>query len=143
MARQTHVGRVQRGIQHRNVLTGYRNTIFYTLAGTAINVVITVLCAYPLSRRDMPMRGFFMFLFVFTMFFSGGLIPTYLLVNSLGMVNTVWSLLIPGAMSVYNMIITRTFFQNTVPKELLKPRRSTAVRTRAISSISYCRCRKR
>ena len=105
---------------HRNVLTGYRNTIFYTLAGTAINVVITVLCAYPLSRRDMPMRGFFMFLFVFTMFFSGGLIPTYLLVNSLGMVNTVWSLLIPGAMSVYNMIITRTFFQNTVPKELLE-----------------------
>ena len=66
------------------------------------------------------MRGFFMFLFVFTMFFSGGLIPTYLLVNSLGMVNTVWSLLIPGAMSVYNMIITRTFFQNTVPKELLE-----------------------
>ncbi len=105
---------------HKNVLTGYRNTIFYTLAGTAINVVITVLCAYPLSRRDMPMRGFFMFLFVFTMFFSGGLIPTYLLVNSLGMVNTVWSLLIPGAMSVYNMIITRTFFQNTVPKELLE-----------------------
>lgn len=105
---------------HKNVLTGYRNTIFYTLAGTLINVIVTVLCAYPLSRRDLPFRGFFMFLFVFTMFFGGGLIPTYLLVNSLGMVNTIWALLIPGAMSVYNMIITRTFFQNSIPQELLE-----------------------
>lgn len=105
---------------HRNIMTGYRNTILYTLGGTLINVVVTVLCAYPLSRRDMPMRGYFVFLFVFTMFFGGGLIPTYLLVNSLGMVNTFWALLIPGAMSVYNMIITRTFFQNGVPHELLE-----------------------
>ncbi len=105
---------------HRNIMTGYRNTILYTLGGTLINVVVTVLCAYPLSRRDMPIRGFFVFLFVFTMFFGGGLIPTYLLVNSLGMVNTFWALLIPGAMSVYNMIITRTFFQNGVPHELLE-----------------------
>ena len=105
---------------HRNIMTGYRNTILYTLVGTLINVVVTVLCAYPLSRRDMPIRGFFVFLFVFTMFFGGGLIPTYLLVNSLGMVNTFWALLIPGAMSVYNMIITRTFFQNGVPHELLE-----------------------
>ena len=105
---------------HRNIMTGYRNTILYTLGGTLINVVVTVLCAYPLSRRDMPMRGFFVFLFVFTMFFGGGLIPTYLLVNSLGMVNTFWALLIPGAMSVYNTIITRTFFQNGVPHELLE-----------------------
>lgn len=105
---------------HRNIMTGYRNTILYTLGGTLINVVVTILCAYPLSRRDMPLRGFFVFLFVFTMFFGGGLIPTYLLVNSLGMVNTFWALLIPGAMSVYNMIITRTFFQNGVPHELLE-----------------------
>lgn len=105
---------------HRNIMTGYRNTILYTLGGTLINAVVTVLCAYPLSRRDMPIRGFFVFLFVFTMFFGGGLIPTYLLVNSLGMVNTFWALLIPGAMSVYNMIITRTFFQNGVPHELLE-----------------------
>ena len=105
---------------HSNIMTGYRNTILYTLGGTLINVVVTVLCAYPLSRRDMPIRGFFVFLFVFTMFFGGGLIPTYLLVNSLGMVNTFWALLIPGAMSVYNMIITRTFFQNGVPHELLE-----------------------
>ncbi len=105
---------------HKNVLTGYRNTLFYTLFGTLINVVVTVICAYPLSRRDMPLRGFFMFLYTFTMFFGGGLIPSYLLVNSLGMVNTIWALLIPGAMSVYNMIITRTFFQNSVPVELLE-----------------------
>ncbi len=105
---------------HKNVLIGFRNTFFYTFAGTAINVAVTLLCAYPLSRRDMPFKGFFMFLFVFTMFFGGGLIPTYLLVNSLHMVNTVWALLIPGAMSVYNMIITRTFFMNSVPVELLE-----------------------
>lgn len=105
---------------HKNVLVGFRNTFFYTFVGTAINVVVTLLCAYPLSRRDLPFKGFFMFLFVFTMFFGGGLIPTYLLVNDLHMVNTVWSLLIPGAMSVYNMIITRTFFMNSVPHELLE-----------------------
>lgn len=105
---------------HKNVLTGYRNTFFYTFAGTAINVVVTLLCAYPLSRKDMPFRGFFMFLFVFTMFFSGGLIPSYLLISKLKMINTIWALLIPGAMSVYNMVITRTFFQNSVPNELLE-----------------------
>ena len=105
---------------HRNVITGFRNTFFYTFVGTAINVFVTIICAYPLSRRDMPFRGFFMFLFVFTMFFGGGLIPTYLLVNSLKMVNTVWALLIPGAMGVTNMIITRTFFTNSIPNELLE-----------------------
>ena len=105
---------------HKNVMTGYRNTIFYTVFGTVINVVITVVCAYPLSRRDLPLKGFFMFLFTFTMFFGGGLIPSYLLVNSLGMTNTIWALLIPGAMGVYNMIITRTFFMNSVPLELLE-----------------------
>lgn len=105
---------------HKNVLTGFRNTFFYTFAGTGINVVLTLLCAYPLSRRDLPFRGGFMFLFVFTMFFSGGLIPSYLLTAKLKMINTIWSLLIPGAMSVYNMIITRTFFMNSVPNELLE-----------------------
>lgn len=105
---------------HKNVITGYRNTLFYTGAGTAINVCVTLICAYPLSRRDMPMRGLFMFLFVFTMFFRGGLIPSYLLVNSLGMINTIWAMLIPTAMSVYNMILARTFFLNSIPLELLE-----------------------
>ena len=106
--------------KNSQVMTGYRNTILYTLAGTSLNILMSICAAYPLSRRDMPFRGFFMFLFVFTMFFGGGLIPTYLLVNNLHMVNTVWSLLIPGAMSVYNMIITRTFFMNSIPQELLE-----------------------
>ena len=73
---------------HGSVMIGYRNTIFYTVFGTIINVAMTVICAYPLSRRDMPFRGFFMLLFVITMFFGGGLIPMYLLVNSLGLMNT-------------------------------------------------------
>ncbi|MDO4386965.1 MAG: carbohydrate ABC transporter permease [Clostridia bacterium] len=105
---------------HGSIMIGYRNTIFYTVFGTIINVAMTVICAYPLSRRDMPFRGFFMLLFVITMFFGGGLIPMYLLVNSLGLMNTVWALLLPGALGVYNMIITRTFFQNSVSKELLE-----------------------
>lgn len=105
---------------HKNVMIGYRNTIFYTVVGTCINLVITLSCAYPLSRRDMPLRGFFMFLFVFTMFFNGGLIPTYLLISGLGLINTIWPLLLLGAMSVYNMIITRTFFSNSIPIELLE-----------------------
>ncbi len=105
---------------HKNVLIGFRNTFFYTLAGTAINVVVTLLCAYPLSRKDLPLRGGFTFLFVFTMFFSGGLIPSYLLIARLRLINTVWALLLPGAMSVYNMIIARTFFANNIPGELLE-----------------------
>lgn len=102
------------------VLTGYWNTIFYTLLGTLINVTVTLLAAYPLSRKGLPFRGFFMFLFTFTMFFSGGLIPTYLLVSSLHLVGTFWSLLLPGALSVYNMILTRTFMQSNIPGELLE-----------------------
>ncbi len=102
------------------VLTGYRNTIFYTALGTTINVSITLVAAYPLSRKDLPYRGFFMFLFTFTMFFSGGLIPTYLLVNSLQMVGTIWAILLPGALSVYNMILVRTFMQSSIPTDLLE-----------------------
>lgn len=105
---------------HSSIMTGYRNTIFYTVFGTIINVAMTVICAYPLSRKDMPFRNFFMMLFVITMFFGGGLIPMYLLVNSLGLMNTIWALLLPSALGVYNMIITRTFFQNSVSKELLE-----------------------
>jgi putative aldouronate transport system permease protein len=101
------------------VLLGYQNTIFYTVFGTMINVVVTIMAAYPLSRRDLNGRNFFMFLFTFTMIFSGGLIPTYLLVRNLGMLNTRWALLIPNAMHVFNVIIARTFFQNNIPSEML------------------------
>lgn len=104
--------------QDSDVWIGYRNTIFYTVVGVAINLFVTLPAAYALSRRDFYGRGFFMAMFVFTMFFSGGLIPTYLLVKDLGLVNTVWALLLPNAAAVWNIILTRTFFQSTIPKEL-------------------------
>lgn len=106
--------------RNRDILNGYMNTIFYTVVGTAINVVITVCAAYPLSRRDLRTRNPIMFFFGFTMFFSGGMIPTYILLKQLGMINTPYVMIIPGALSVYNMIITRTFFQSNLSSELLE-----------------------
>ena len=100
------------------IMTGYRNTLYYTLLGTAINLVMTVLAAYPLSRKDWVGRGFFMAVVMFTMFFSGGTIPTYLLMNDLGLINTTWAIVLPGAVSVYNAIVMRTFFINSIPLEL-------------------------
>ena len=105
---------------HRYILPAYRNTVFYTVAGTMINLFFTVTCAYPLSRKDFPMRGFFMGVFLFTMFFSGGLIPSFILITRLGFYNTVWAMLIPGAMSMFNMILVRTYFMNSVSPELLE-----------------------
>jgi len=102
------------------ILSGYLNTIFYTVFGTIINMVMTLLAAYPLSRWDLKGRDKIMMLFAFTMIFSGGMIPNYLLIKDLGMLNTRWALLIPGAVSVYNMVICRTFFQSTLPRELLE-----------------------
>ncbi|WP_248931131.1 carbohydrate ABC transporter permease [Paenibacillus hamazuiensis] len=106
--------------RHKLIGSGFMNSIYYTAAGTAINVVMTILAAYPLSRKDFYGKNAFMFLFVFTMMFSGGLIPTYLLVKDLGLLNTTWSMLLPGALGVWNMIITRTYFQTTIPDELLE-----------------------
>ena len=97
---------------------GYRNTIFYTAAGTMINIIMTVLAAYPLSRRDMAGRRFFTLIILFTMYFNGGLIPTYLLVRDLNMDNTVWAILIPAAISTYNLIVAKTFFENSIPHEI-------------------------
>ncbi|MCL2319022.1 MAG: carbohydrate ABC transporter permease [Treponema sp.] len=104
---------------HR-IWTGYLNSLFYASAGTAISVTMTVLAAYPLSRRDFVGRNVIMLMFTFTILFSGGLIPSYLLVRSLGMDNTRFALIIPGAVSVWSVIITRTFFQSTIPNELLE-----------------------
>ena len=101
------------------ILTGYRNTIFYTLLGTAVNIVLTVLAAYPLSRRDLAGRKFFTVMLAVTMFFSGGLIPTYLMVsNTLHLLDTIWAMILPGAISVWNVIIVRTYFQTSIPPEL-------------------------
>jgi multiple sugar transport system permease protein/putative aldouronate transport system permease protein len=100
--------------------TGYRNTIFYTVVGTLINVSMTLICAYPLARKKLPHRSTITFFFTFTMLFSGGMIPNYLLVRDLRLLNTIWAMLIPGAISVYSMIITRTFIANSIPDELLE-----------------------
>ncbi|MEC0238493.1 carbohydrate ABC transporter permease [Paenibacillus dokdonensis] len=101
-----------------NIWNGYKNTLIYTFLGTLLSVVLTLPGAYALSRSDLMGRNFFMLMIVFTMFFGGGLIPTYLLVKNLGMTNTIWSQIVPGALTAYNMIITRTFFQSSIPKEL-------------------------
>jgi len=104
--------------QNREILTGYMNTILYTVIGTSINLVMSIAAAYPLSRKDLYGRNVISALLVFTMFFSGGMVPTYLLIKSLGMLNTMWALIIPGAISVYNVLIMRTFFQNGIPYEM-------------------------
>lgn len=96
---------------------GYKNTIFYTVVGTCINIVMTMFAAFALSQKMLPGRGFFTFLFTFTMLFNGGIIPSYLQYRNLGILNTRWALLLPGAISVYNMVVTRTFIQN-IPHEL-------------------------
>lgn len=106
--------------KYPDVFTGYRNTLFYTVVGTLINVSMTLTAAYPLARRSLPGRGFFTFLFTFTMLFSGGMIPTYILMKDLHLLNTPWVMLIPGAISITNLIITRTFMQTSIPGDLLE-----------------------
>ena len=97
---------------------GYKNTIFYTLLGVSINIVMTVLGAYPLSRKDLVGRKVIMALITFTMFFSGGMIPLYLIIRNLGMIDTVWAVVLPGAISVHNLIIAKFFFSSSIPFEL-------------------------
>ncbi|MGH1632409.1 carbohydrate ABC transporter permease [Enterococcus casseliflavus] len=101
-----------------SIWRGYLNTIYYTVLGTSINLLVTLPCAYALSREDFSGRRAFTNFMLVTMFLSGGLIPSYLLIRSLGMLNTVWALVIPGAVSVYNVVVTRTFFQSTIPREM-------------------------
>ncbi|WP_407267945.1 carbohydrate ABC transporter permease [Radiobacillus sp. PE A8.2] len=108
----------ERVFQNAEIWMGYRNTIFYTLLGTFINLAVTLPCAYALSRQDLKGKGLIMGLLVFTMFFEGGLIPTYLLVKDLQMTNTIWAMVIPNAAAVWNIIVTTTFFKVTIPRQL-------------------------
>ncbi|RKN74868.1 carbohydrate ABC transporter permease [Paenibacillus ginsengarvi] len=101
------------------IWVAYGNTLFYTVAGTAINVVMTFLAAYPLSRRSFSGRKPLMIGIVVTMFFSGGLIPSFILINNLGLYDTRWALLLPGAVAAFNIIIARTFFQS-IPESLFE-----------------------
>jgi putative aldouronate transport system permease protein len=103
----------------KNIWTGYKNSIVYTTVGTFTNLLFTLPAAYALSRKDLDGRKTIMLMITFTMFFSGGLIPTYILVIKLGMRNTMWALIVPGAVSAWNLIVSRTFFQTTIPEELI------------------------
>ena len=106
--------------EHKDVIIGYRNSLMYLVMGTVINVVLTMCAAYPLSRRDLPGGKYIMFLFTFTMIFNGGIIPTYLLVSKLRLLNTIWAMMLPRAITAYNMIIACTFIKSNIPNELLQ-----------------------
>ncbi|GIF23026.1 sugar ABC transporter permease [Paractinoplanes tereljensis] len=105
-------------LSNAEVLRGYYNSLIYAVAGTLISVTLTVAIAYPLSRKTFYGRNVLMTLLIFTMLFSGGLIPTYMVVHDLGMLDTRWALLIPNAIGVWQVIIARTFFANSIPDEL-------------------------
>ena len=105
-------------LQQPQIWTGYRNTIAYTLIGTLIGLAVNIPAAYALSRKDLWGRKVLMGLFVFTMFFNGGLIPTFLTVQDAGFYNSFWVMVLPFAVSAYNIIVARTFFQNSLPQEL-------------------------
>ncbi|MCQ6559275.1 carbohydrate ABC transporter permease [Paenibacillus mendelii] len=100
------------------IWNGYMNTVIYTVLGTLLNLVVTLPAAYALSRSDFVGRNLFMGMFLVTMFFNGGLIPSYLLIKNLGLINTMGALILPVAASVWNIIVARTFFHSTIPKEL-------------------------
>ncbi|MEC0368620.1 carbohydrate ABC transporter permease [Paenibacillus chibensis] len=108
----------KRVFENSSIWIGYGNTILYTVVGTTINLLVTLPAAYALSRKDFVGRNFFMGMFMVTMFFSGGLVPSYLLVKQLGMINTMWAIVIPSAASIWNIIVSHTFFQSSIPKEL-------------------------
>lgn len=106
--------------KNRSVWIGFKNAVKYTVIGTGINLFLTILTAYPLSRKDFQGRKFFTAVFMIPMFFSGGLVPSYILMTQLGLNNTMWAVILSGALSIYNMILMRTYFQNSIPKELLE-----------------------
>ena len=110
----------ERVFRDSSIWIGYRNSIMYTVLGTLISLTLTLTSAYALSRKDLKGRGFFTAIMIFTMFFSGGIIPTYLIVKSLHLLNTAWALVLPTAVSMTNVIIARTFFSQTIPTELLE-----------------------
>ncbi len=109
--------------EHSRVWTGFANSLFYTVVGTVFNVVMTIIAAYPLSRQDLVGRRFITLLFIFTMLFSGGLIPTYMVVRDLGLLNTRLAMILPTGIGIFNLLITITFFRTTIPPELIEAAR--------------------
>ena len=114
------------------VWVGYKNTIINTVLGTIMNVFTTMLVAYPLSRKEFQGKGFYMFIFMFTMWFGGGLVPSYLLMSDLGLVNNRLAVLLTGLISISNMVVMRSFFRNSIPADL-----HDAARVDGISDIGY------
>lgn len=107
----------ERVITNSQIWIGFKNAVIYSVLFTVVSVAVTLLAAYPLSRDDFRGKGFFNILFMITMFFGGGLIPTYLVVSNLGLVDSMWAVILPGAFSVWNMIIARTYYRG-IPSEL-------------------------
>ena len=106
--------------KNERIWTGLTNSVIYTVGGTLVNMIVTILAAYPLSRKDFTIRGPISIIFAFTMWFAVGLIPTYLLIQQMGLFNSRWAMILPTAMSVWNMIIIRTYFQSNVGGEILE-----------------------
>ena len=116
----------------KSVGRGFVNSVIYTVGGTIISLFLTILVAYPLSKRSLQFKRFYMALFMIPMFFTGGLVPTYLIMSSLHLTNTRWAVILCGALSIYNMLVMRTFFQNSIPYELYE-----AAKIDGISDIGY------
>ncbi len=104
--------------QSPNIVRAFANSVAYTAVGTVVSVSLTLLAGYPLSRTDLRIRGFVMFLFTVTMFFSGGMIPTYLVVSKLKLVDSFWAMILPSAMGVWNVILIKTYIQSSIPGEI-------------------------
>jgi putative aldouronate transport system permease protein len=105
-------------LSNDKILIGYKNTALYTIIGTTISLIMTLTSAYALSRKDLKHRKGISIFFVLTMFISGGMIPTYLVVDGLGMIDTIWGFIIPGSLSVWNVLVVKTYYESTIPWEL-------------------------
>jgi putative aldouronate transport system permease protein len=113
----------ERLLSETQIWVGYRNTILYTFFGTLLNIIVTIPAGWALSRKDLPYRKFFMWFFIVTMFFGGGLIPFYLLVSKLNLIDTPFALIVPGAVSVWNVFMTKAFYESNIPEELIEASR--------------------
>ena len=107
-------------IENQSIWTGYRNTIIYTVFGTCFNLFLTIPAAYALSKRELPCGKALVWVFMFTMYFSGGMIPTYLVVKQLGLINTWYALIMLGGVNIFNLVVTRNYYQTTIPRELFE-----------------------
>ena len=108
----------ERVFQNTAIWRSYLNTIYYTLVGTLLSVAFTFASAYPLTRKDLRGRQFFMTLYVITMFFGGGIIPLYLVIDKLYLLDTIWAIILPGSVSVWNLIVVRTYMNSSIPYDL-------------------------